>query len=151
MDHGPPQVFSAGLSPVVAHCNIVRDAVVFDKGRVIHRNICGSLLEVAGGISASLHYISEEPVSFRDRCLRIVHELRLYPDPTVGIADAVRFRQRPNVKLLPPLLAKFQNPFAAADVAFTFYYSLVLRTEALAQQSCPSLAGVEEAQNNSTR
>jgi len=133
VDHGLAQILGAGLAAAVATSNIVGSAIVFHNSGMVNGNIGRTLVEVAHGITSSLHNVQDQAVSNRDCGLGIVYKLALDFIPPIVKAGSIGWRKWTDLEFFPPLLAKFQYAFTFAHVAFLPYHAIVLRSKAFAQ------------------
>src|SRR6266498_1968889 len=81
-------------------------AVVLDDLWMVDRDVGRTGLEVVHRIPALGHHRLDQLVRRRDGGGRAVHELRLNRLPLVRVALPRRARQRPDLELLAPLLAR---------------------------------------------
>jgi hypothetical protein len=91
-------VFRWGVATRSADRYRVCCTVVFDDAWVIHRDVCGALLELTHRVAARLHYLGAESVGLSDRPLGIIHELALDLSPGLGEAGAFSRWQLANVQ-----------------------------------------------------
>src|SRR5215467_4058289 len=137
--HGLPHVFCRNRMASMFLDDRSRGAVVHDDIRVVHRDVLDALLEVANGISASLHDVPDQPIGLEHRPGRLIDESRLDLLPFVGESPRLFCGQRGDVKtrgLGPP------------DIAGIPDCTVVLRTIPWAQPIAPPISDRHRRRDN---
>ena len=109
--------------------NIVRDPIVLNYRRVIHRNVRDALLKIRYRITAKAHHFLDQDVRICHRSFRIVYELRLGVLPGVGKLSSLILSKRFDVQLGHALLPLLQKLFGASGATFRAHRSIVFRPE----------------------
>jgi len=125
----------------------VRGSIILDHLGMAHRNVRGSLFEIAHRVSARLHQPLDKLVRLRNRASRVVHETGLDRSPLI-CKGLLFFRSQPaQGELLDPPLAGHQHILRLRRSNFA-YGSVVLRAELLTQLRSAALAHSHNSHQN---
>ncbi len=106
MDHRLPQLLGAGLALLGADRDCVSGPIVLDHAGVLDRDVGRPLLEILiDRIAPVVHHLLDEPVGLTDGSSRLIDKRALSRRPALGVALAVRRRQRPNLEIADALAA----------------------------------------------
>src|SRR6476620_5898224 len=134
MNQRLPQILSCGVALSVTYSDGVPGAVVLNHKRMIHREVCGLLLEIRHGIATRSHRFAEQAIRFIDGCIWVVHKPRLYDPPLLDVTVACCGSQRVNVILFNAFLEFFEFRFATGASGFA-YRTIVFGAKMLAKPS----------------
>ncbi len=100
INHRPAQILRAGFPVRLAKRQLVRRPIILDNSGMIHRDIRGTLLEVAGRIAADGHHVNQQAIGVGDRGSGCIDKLRLHTPPRFEEASAVGWGECTDMQML---------------------------------------------------
>ena len=141
VDHGLPQFFRAGFSPLLSPGKRAGDAVILNDDWMVHRQVSGATIEVFQGVAARGHHLGYELVGFADRAVRVVDEARLDATPFTAKRADLFLSELVQVETADALSALAQDRVCTFG-ADSLNGSIVLRAKLFAQVDPLAPAGV---------
>jgi hypothetical protein len=99
MTHRASQILSIGEPAVIADVDCVSGTVMLDNLRIVNGQVRRLSFEIVHRITARLHCLIDQLVSFGNGLTRVIHEVVLHGAPFAGETFRLRTAQRPDMVL----------------------------------------------------